>query len=146
MGEAVRTFRIVAGVDGSEGGRHALRWAVREAAAKGGTVQAVIAYRFDAPTIADEGLDAERRRAEALLAHEVEALPAYQRTGVSIACEALEGMAAEVLTTAAREADLLVVGSNGHSGVWHTAVGSISEGCIRQSTCPVVVIPSGDVD
>jgi nucleotide-binding universal stress UspA family protein len=36
-------YRIVVGVDGSEGGDRALHWAVGEAARRGGTVQAVIA-------------------------------------------------------------------------------------------------------
>ncbi len=40
-------YRIVVGVDGSEGGERALRWAVHEAARRGGTVQAVTAFTFD---------------------------------------------------------------------------------------------------
>src|SRR5215467_2051873 len=41
-----RTFRIVAGVDGSPPSLEALRWAVRQAELTGGTVDAVIAWQF----------------------------------------------------------------------------------------------------
>jgi nucleotide-binding universal stress UspA family protein len=39
-----RTYRIVVGVNGSEGSTRALEWAVTEAANRGGSVQAVMAY------------------------------------------------------------------------------------------------------
>lgn len=135
-------YQIVVGVDGSEGGRHALTWAVREAADRGGTVQAVLAWRWDDVADPMSGLEAERTRAENLLQHEIDSVPAYQRAGVAIASEAVEGRAAEVLTAAARTADLLVLGSHGHSRVHHTVLGSVSEECIGRATCPVVVIPA----
>ena len=43
--EMTGNYLIVVGVDGSDGGRRALDWATREAATRGGTVQAVIAWR-----------------------------------------------------------------------------------------------------
>ncbi len=43
----VGRFRIVVGVDGSEGGRRALRWAAQQAAARGGTLRVVTAFRCD---------------------------------------------------------------------------------------------------
>ncbi|HEX6869602.1 MAG TPA: universal stress protein [Micromonosporaceae bacterium] len=137
-------FRIVVGVDGSEGGRRALAWAVREAMPRGGAVQAVSAWRWDGldmPPHAATHPDQERDRADRVLAQEIEALPDVDRVGVSIAAEVVEGRAADVLTAAARDADLLVLGSHGHSRVRHTVLGSVSEECIRKATCPVVVLP-----
>jgi nucleotide-binding universal stress UspA family protein len=124
---------IVVGVDGSEGGRRALRWAVHEAHTNGGTVQAVSSWRIDTDETSEQAQDG--------LGHEIEALPAFQRSGVSISTEVVEGMAADVLTAAARDADLLVLGSHGHSRTWHTVLGSVTEACVRHATCPVVVIP-----
>lgn len=136
-------YRIVVGVDGSEGGRRALHWAVREAHSRGGTVQAVIAWQWDGiempPVAADP--DHEMQRATRLLDQEIEALPAFERGGVAIAAEAVQGRSADVLTTAARDADVLVLGSHGHSRVWHTVLGSVSEECISKATCPVMIIP-----
>jgi hypothetical protein len=58
-----------------------------------------------------------------------------------IAAEVIEGRPADVLAAAGSAADLLVLGSHGHSRVRHTVLGSVSEDCIRKASCPVVVIP-----
>ncbi len=39
------------------------------------------------------------------------------------------------------DADLLVVGSHGHGAVFDLLVGSISEGLVRRSSRPVLVVP-----
>jgi len=135
-------YRIVVGVDGSDGGRRALRWAIQEAAARGGTVQAINAWRwdsFDLPPHAATHPDQERVRAEETLVREIESIG--DRACVSIASEAVEGRAADVLTAAARDADLLALGSHGHSWARHAVLGSVSEECVRKATCPIVVLP-----
>jgi nucleotide-binding universal stress UspA family protein len=144
-----RNYRVVVGVDGSEGARRALQWAVREAGARSGSVQAVISWRWDSDFIdlppssmaySDPGQ--ERERAERILTQELDGLPAYERSGVTIATEVVEGRPADVLSAAARDADLLVLGSHGHSRVRHTVLGSVSEECVRKAVCPVVVLPA----
>ena len=137
-------FRVVVGVDGSEGGRRALRWAITEAAARGGTVQAVNVWRWDAPDRpASSSTEDEQRLAEQTLLRELAAVPDHR--GVPVAAEAVEGRAADVLTAASRDADLLVLGSHGHSRVWHTVLGSVSGECMRYANCPVVVVPIGQL-
>lgn len=137
-------YQIVVGVDGSDGGRRALRWAVREASARGGIVQAVTAWRWDSFDAMPPGtltMADERANAEKTLGKEIEMLPPHQRGSVTIATEVMEGRPADVLTVAARGADLLVLGSHGHSRVRHTVLGSVSEECVRKARCPVVVVP-----
>jgi nucleotide-binding universal stress UspA family protein len=90
------------------------------------------------PARADDPIEV-REHAEQALADEIAALPS---SGVVIAAEVVEGRAARVLCAAARDADLLVLGGHGHSRVWHTVLGSVSEECVRDATCPVVVVPS----
>jgi nucleotide-binding universal stress UspA family protein len=135
---------IVVGVDGSEGGRRALRWAVTEAARRGGAVQAVAAWQWDGietlPPLVSGPIE-ERRRVARILRREVREVPDRDRLGVPIAEEVLEGRPADILTSAARGADLLVLGSHGHSRLSHTLLGSVSDECVRTSPCPVVVIP-----
>jgi nucleotide-binding universal stress UspA family protein len=135
---------IVVGVDGSEGGRRALRWAVAEAAHRGSAVQAVIAWRWDGiealPPVAYTAVE-ERDRAAEILRREVDELPSGDRAGVPVSEQVIEGRPGDVLTAAARAADLLVLGSHGHSRVWHTVLGSVSQECVRKATCPVVVVP-----
>jgi nucleotide-binding universal stress UspA family protein len=137
-------YRIVVGVDGSEGGSRALQWAIREAATRGGTVQAVIAWQwdgFDLPPHAATHPDQEREQAQRTIVREIESVGHPDRASVSIASEAVEGRAADVLTAAARDADLLVLGSHGHSRIRHTVLGSVSEECVRKANCPIVVLP-----
>jgi nucleotide-binding universal stress UspA family protein len=135
---------IIVGVDGSEGGRRALEWAVREADARGGAVEAVTAWSWDGvefgPVLATSPAEA-RERAVRLLDDEIRALTATHGSHVPIAAEVIEGSPGEALARAGRAADLIVLGSHGHSRVRHTVLGSVSEACIRMAACPVVVIP-----
>jgi nucleotide-binding universal stress UspA family protein len=134
------TYRIVVGVDGSEGGDRALRWAVHEAAARNGSIQVVAAWAVETSDVPAPATPEEQRRsAAAALTRTVESvvIPA----GVSMASEVVQGRAADVLTAAARDADLLVLGSHGHGRLHHAALGSISDACVRKASCPVVVLP-----
>jgi nucleotide-binding universal stress UspA family protein len=135
---------IAVGVDGSEGGRRALRWAVAEAAQLGVAVQAIIVWRWEGietlPPLTYSPAD-ERVRAEKTLRRAVLEVPEEERRGVRIAEEVVEGRPADVLTAATRGARLLVLGSHGHGRVWHSVLGSVSHACIRNAACPVVIVP-----
>lgn len=136
-------YLIVVGVDGSEGGRRALDWAANEAARRGGTVQAVIAWRWDGVELDPHTVrpDEVRRHAEQTLQRELARLRTLHGDGHPVAAEVVEGRPAQVLASAARTADLLVLGSHGHSRLRHTVLGSVSEEVIRSAPCPVVVVP-----
>jgi len=136
----MQTYRIVVGVDGSEGGQRALTWAVAEAQRRGGTVQAIIAWALTPPQFGAE-VRADR---EDVARHALDQAIAVARRGypdVAVAAEVAAGPAAEVLTGAATDADLLVLGSHGHGRLFHAVVGSVAEQCIRAAVCPVVVVP-----
>lgn len=134
---------IVVGVDGSQGGRRALEWALLEADARDSAVKAVTAWSWDGlefgPVVASDPDDA-KARATRLLDHELKKLRAAHGSHVPIAAEVIEGRPADVLAACGQVADLLVLGSHGHSRVRHTVLGSVSEDCIRKAACPVVVI------
>ena len=42
--------------------------------------------------------------------------------------------------TRAREADLIVMGTHGRSGIAHALLGSVEERVIRNSSCPVLIV------
>jgi nucleotide-binding universal stress UspA family protein len=136
----MQTYRIVVGFDGSDGGIRALSWAVAEAAKRGGTVQAVTAWQWTEPELGADVRAAHGQMAKASLDGAItEAHRAHPE--VPVAGEAVPGSPAEVLTGAAADADLLVLGSHGHGRLFHAVVGSVAEQCIRAAVCPVVVIP-----
>jgi nucleotide-binding universal stress UspA family protein len=135
---------IVVGVDGSEGGRRALRWAVAEAHRTEAAVKVVTAWSWDPITDVSPGRTnraRQRERAEAISAREVAAIVADAGTAVPITREVVEGPEDRVLTAAARGARMLVLGSHGYGHLHHAMADSVGAACIRRSPCPVVVVP-----
>lgn len=55
----------------------------------------------------------------------------------------VQGMTVEkIISEAARhKADLIVMGSHGHGMLRHLLVGSVTEGVLREASCPVVIVP-----
>ncbi len=144
-----RTYRIVVGVDGSEVGQRALDWAVAETqrrsdAGQPTTVQAITVWHDEwmepigaaAALLSDPAADA----AQTLNAAVSAARALHPR--VPIAGEVVHGDAAEVLTRASDDADLLVVGSHRHSRIFAAVMGSVAEACVRGATCPVIIMPA----
>ena len=151
--------RIVVGVDGSAGAAVALAWAVEEARLRGSAVDAVHAWRLPLYAAAPEPwfvgmpelpheLDAQVEAATEAHARDVlaAAVAAAEResgdAGIEIRKEVVRGQAAHVLLEAARDADLLVVGSRGHGGFAGLLLGSVSQQCVQHASCPVVVVPA----
>jgi nucleotide-binding universal stress UspA family protein len=137
------TYQIVVGVDGSDASERALRWAASEALARGGTVQAITAWHWDGSGtffVAATSPADERNRARQILDEAVAKVSA-EFTDLAIAGELIEETPGRALTHAAGTADVLVLGSHGHSRLHHAVLGSASEECVRRATCPVVVLP-----
>jgi nucleotide-binding universal stress UspA family protein len=131
-------YTIVVGIDGSTASRRALRWAMREAASRGGAVKAIAAWD-PAKTITEE------RTLEAhfagMVKAEVAAVESTQGRPVPVVAEAIRGVPAEVLAAAAGDANRMVIGSHGATRAWHQLMGSTAEECIRRARCPVVIVP-----
>ena len=64
--------------------------------------------------------------------------------GIDAVALLLQGPTVETLCQEAEKlaADLIIVGSHGHSGLSKLLLGSVSEGILRQANCPVLVIPA----
>jgi nucleotide-binding universal stress UspA family protein len=138
--------RIVVGVDGSEGSENALRWAARQAALTGATLEVVTGWDYPAfygwaPAIPDDidfGHFAERAQDEALDDVFGADRPARLETRVVAKHPAL------ALVEASEGADLLVVGSRGYGGFADALLGSVSTYCVHHAHCPVTVIRPAD--
>ncbi|MBT8159540.1 MULTISPECIES: universal stress protein [Arthrobacter] len=142
--------RIVVRVDGSDGSRAALAWAVNEAQLRGASVHAVIAWeRITGPgatngwAVGTGGPSGDTDPVMATATVEVTRLAKESVKGsdVTISCEAIEGHPAQVLVQCAEGAAALVVGSRGHGGFVGALLGSVSQHVVAHARCPVVLIP-----
>jgi len=132
---------VVVGVDGSDQSLVALRWAADYTRATGATLRAVTAWHCPttygiAPDWTDMDFVAEA--ADQLKASLAQALG--DSPGIPLETSVVEGQSAPVLLDAAREADLLVVGSHGHGRFAGMLMGSVSTHCVEHAPCSVVVV------
>jgi nucleotide-binding universal stress UspA family protein len=135
---------IVVGVDGSDGGRRALAWALDEATRTGATVHAITVWTWEGvETVVPAPLSPEdaRLQAEQTAAEDVAAAMDAHGGRPNVQVRVVEGRPSRVLAEAAASTRLLVLGSHGHSRLYHAVLGSVSEDCIRSAACPVVVVP-----
>jgi nucleotide-binding universal stress UspA family protein len=143
---------IVVGVDGSPESLAALRWAADEARLRGARLVAVHAWPFVAPLeVGAPGVfpvpavdlpgavEAERDAAEAELeAALANAFP--EGAPVEVESKLVEDDAGEALVRESKEADLVVIGWRGRSGIAAALLGSISKHVVDHAPCPVVVV------
>ena len=147
---------VVVGVDGSEPGRAALDWALREARLRSAKLLAVHTWAFlpvssdpfpgvyqHVSVATEEAYEALRLEAERLLESEV-SVAAQAHEGVEFELRAVEGRPAVVLLEAARDADLLVLGTRGHGGFVGLLLGSVSQQCAHHTPCPLVIVPHAE--
>ncbi len=127
---------VVAGVDGSPGGRAAIAFAFEEAALRGVPLLAVCALT-DAPGRLGE-IRRIREDFEDLMTDEAKAHPE-----VSVWHRVLPGTPRAALLTAAAEAQLLVVGARGRGGFEEMSLGSIAHAVLQYAACPVAVVRPG---
>ncbi len=138
--------RIVVGVDDSDGSRRALEWAIREAKVRGAHVAAVHVWHFPyvptgpfvpAPVPGSDAIEAEARHVLDRSVDSVDASDLEQPVErVSVCDGAVKG-----LLDAAKDADLLVVGSRGRGGFTGLLLGSVSQEVAHHAPCPVVIVP-----
>ncbi|MGD9959403.1 universal stress protein [Nocardioides sp.] len=134
---------IVVGYDGSPDADAALEWAARAATLRKLPLTAVVVEDFPtwmvvSPTEEEEQENRYgpyggelRQRAESLLASfEVP----------TCATELRRGPVVSEMLDASADADLLVVGSNGHGKLSGALSGSVSQHLARHARCPVVVV------
>lgn len=140
--------RIVVGVDGSEGSKTALTWAMTQARLTGATIEAITTWQDPAtygysygwaPTL-DQG-DSIATIMTKVLGDAIAEVSANLDTPVTVLPRVVNGHPAQVLVDAAAGAQMLVVGSRGHGTFAGIMLGSVSQHCVQHPPCPVVVVP-----
>jgi nucleotide-binding universal stress UspA family protein len=131
---------LVVGVDGSEGSRLALAWAVEEATRRKRPMHLLCAWHSDyaAETVAPLVPSIEEDCRSIL-----EAAAAQARTlspGIEVRNDTVHAQAASALIAASRHAETIVVGSRGLGAVKEALAGSTSMQLAAYAACPVVVV------
>jgi nucleotide-binding universal stress UspA family protein len=145
---------IVVGVDGSEGSRRALDFALREAVLRRARVRVVRAWSLWSAAVngtaeplpwpggEGEAFDQIRGSAEGQLKQWVASAKAGAGlTAVDAEIETRPGDAVPVLREAARDAELVVLGVRDRHDPARHLLGSVSSELIRELSCPVVLVP-----
>jgi nucleotide-binding universal stress UspA family protein len=133
--------RIVVGIDGSEPAERALHWAVSEATLRDAPLHLVTAWMFPmalgysftatVPQIHDAAREACERAAEQVR---------QRAPQLRVSTETAQQEPGPALVAAAKDAELLVVGSRGVGGFEGLVMGSVSQYCARHAKCTVVVV------
>jgi nucleotide-binding universal stress UspA family protein len=136
---------VVVGVDGSPPSVRALHWAAAYAARRGAPLEVVTAWTFPehaaplgvVPTVPwpEELVAQAADKLDALVAAEVPPV-----AGTRVRSRVERGAAGPVLVGAVAAGDLLVVGNRGRSALTEVLFGSVSDYCVRDAPCSVVVV------
>ena len=131
-------FLIVVGLDGSELSFGALKWAVEEARLRQGAVRAVTAWHYPPvpSSVEDAGPNDTLHYFQRM---QSEALETVDSQGLEISAVLVRDLPARALLDAAKDADLLVVGSRGHGGFAGLLLGSVTNQVAHHAPCPVLV-------
>ncbi len=136
-----KMYGIVAGYDGSPGAAQALRWAAREARARDTALTVCLAWTPDhveLPTETDL-CDLARQHGQEILTRGLPYAGSLLGPG-RVRADLAGGPAARVLCERSRNADMVVVGSRGHSELPGLRLGSVSWQVAGHASGRVVVV------
>ncbi|MGV9457177.1 universal stress protein [Streptomyces sp. NPDC003635] len=137
---------VTVGLDGSSESRAAAEWAAREAKLRGLPLRLVHVWEpvpepmAQAPLL---GAQTQAHWSERIPREAAEGLR-LRHPGVDVAVQQIPGRPMDVLAEAAKDAELLVLGSRGLSGVGGFLVGSVGMMVIARTETPVVLVRSGE--
>ncbi|MHC3469842.1 universal stress protein [Streptomyces sp. 7R007] len=138
--------RILLGAGDPATGRDAVRFAFREAEARGCVLDVVRAWRCPTHQSADAALPAgdaalqHERRASALL-DDLLAEAVRDHPSVRLRRRTVEGPARRVLVDRSAAADLVVIGARRRPGAYGLQLGRVAHTLLHHAACPVAVVP-----
>jgi nucleotide-binding universal stress UspA family protein len=140
------------GVDGSDTSSAALAWAARESSRRGQALRVVHTFSIPVyggdfagtaiyPAVDLEALQAER---VAAVEHQLEPIRHMYPT-LTLLTHVEVGWPTATLLDAAKESDLVVIGSHGTGSITALILGSVAHHVAHRSTCPTVLVPHGEI-
>lgn len=140
------TRTVTVGLDGSPESRAAAEWAAREAQLLALPLKLVQVWEpvpspmAQAPLLGPETHQHWTERIPREVAEGVR----LRHPGLVVSAEHVSGRPAEVLTDAAKDAELLVLGSRGLSGIGGFMIGSVGLSVVAHVDRPVVLVRAGE--
>ncbi len=147
---------VVVGADGSASAKAAIRWAARDASMRklpltvvhANAVSTVAAAMVSWPAgeIPQQVLEQEEADARAILADAVAVAKGSldDATGLTVTDEVFFGWPVPTLIDVSKEAQMVVVGCRGRTGLRRALLGSVSSGLIHHARCPVAIVHDED--
>ncbi|MDY0388819.1 MAG: universal stress protein [Methanolobus sp.] len=144
----VKINKIVVATDGSENSKNAVEWGVAMAKVNNAELTAVYVIPDSGATLAMRG----EMWAKGLRDHLHEegnkavkyVIDAGEKEGVKVGAKIIENKSsADGITDFAREndADIIIIGTKGKTGLEHIMLGSVAENVVRYSKKKVLVVP-----
>ncbi len=141
---------IVVGVDGSPASAKALTWAARYAEDTGHALKIMTTWDAEFVSVAiaafggeatdTDSIESRHALASSLQNKSIADVFGDEKLPDWVSLELMEGKATDALVRASEGAELLVVGTRGHSLLKDIVLGSVSTHCVLHAHCPVTVI------
>jgi nucleotide-binding universal stress UspA family protein len=138
--------KILVPTDFSEGSAAATEQALTLAHAFEASVTLLHVYQVPAYVFPDGSTFVAGPEVAARIEREAEdaiaaaARSAEQKSGVPVLTRTAIGAPFEEILRAARDFDLVVMGTHGRTGLRHLILGSVAERVVRQASCPVLTV------
>ncbi|MGW0395016.1 universal stress protein [Streptomyces sp. NPDC003042] len=138
------TNQVTVGLDGSPESTAAARWAAHEAGLRGATLDVVHAEEWlENPPLPVTTTEERRHWAEDLLSDTAGELR-REHPSLTVVTRRVGGLPSLALAEAARDSDMLVLGSRGLGSIAGFLVGSTGSATIAETERPVVLVRSAD--
>jgi nucleotide-binding universal stress UspA family protein len=136
-------MKILVPLDFSENSLKALEFAIGLADKKHGKIILVhvVELVYDFASQSALALDSMFNDAESLMNKTIKT---YEGSGISMESKVVEGTAAVSIARFAEEQDvaLIVMGTQGASGIKKTLMGTVTVNVVKEASCPVLVVPA----
>jgi nucleotide-binding universal stress UspA family protein len=135
---------IVVGLDQSESGCAALRWADAQARRTKSRLRIVHAWQLQAPEVFVAAVELREAKAQDARARATQWIRDALGNGPDVphwTLEVIEANPGLALVDRSRTAGLLVIGTREHTGLRRLVAGSVSHYALSHATCPVVAVP-----
>lgn len=137
--------KIIVGIDDSPASVAAMQWAAEDARLRQADLQLVYVWQVDASlAMAGVAVPWDEFRLDAqthATAWVEEAIGLHDENGNPRTIEVLQGSPGPAMVEVSRDADMLVIGTQMHTGLMRVLHGSVSHYCLTHAECIVVAVP-----